>query len=331
MAVLSTLAPAPLSLLALALPALILSEAAAFYPGSAIFKLAASSAFLWRSVLVPPARNSTSSWITASLACGLVGDFCLIPSKKAYSSPKAGHEGDSPWFKVGMLAFMLNHAGYIIAFLQSLPQMNWLTFAVTFVACIAAGDLAGMPVPWRRAAGSTASSTTSPRLPTVSTKVKNTDIPSSPLAADRPTTSDSGVTDLSISIPTTPKPSSPQPSTAASPLLPSSRPSSSSFIPTLAIPPDMKPLILLYQLIITTMVASATGTRGLTSARALGAVMFMVSDMIVAWDTFSVKSSPTSAEGPKQGSCGRDGWVMRGVGWVLYFGGQYLLAARGAA
>ncbi|KAF3902369.1 hypothetical protein ABW21_db0206948 [Orbilia brochopaga] len=324
-AVLSTMAGclAPLSLLSLSLPSLIVSEAVAFYPGSAIFKLASSAAFVWRS-FSPSVPNTASMWISASLVCGLFGDFCLIPSWKSYHSPKGGHEGDSIWFKIGMLAFMLNHAGYLVAFLQDLAYMDWKLFGIVLVTCIAVGDPAGMPVPWRK----DHTQSPSPRLPTITSSLKNTDIPSSPLdrsSSPRPRTSDSGVTDLSISIPTTPKSSTPSPTTASTPLLP---PQQSSLIPKLAIPADMKPLILVYQLIITTMVASAAGTRGLSSARLLGAAMFMISDVIVAWDTFGIKPAPKPDAAEKK--CGRDGWLLRGVGWVLYFGGQYLLAAKGA-
>ncbi|KAK6330351.1 hypothetical protein TWF696_003447 [Orbilia brochopaga] len=332
-AILSTLAGCltPLSLLSVSLPSLIVSEAVAFYPGSACFKLASSAAFVWRS-FSPAVPNTAASWISASLVCGLLGDYCLIPSWKAYHSPKGGHEGDSVWFKVGMLAFMLNHAGYLVAFLQDLHSMNWQLFGVVLLTCIVMGDPAGMPVPWRK----DHTPSPSPRLPTITTTLKNADVPSSPLdrsasPSSRPRTSDSGVTDLSISIPTTPKSSSssssPTTTTASTPLLPQQK---SSLIPKLVIPADMKPLILVYQLIITTMVASAAGTRGIGSARLLGAAMFMISDVIVAWDTFGVKPAPQEAAPAAKKSCGRDGWLLRGVGWVLYFGGQYLLAAKGA-
>ncbi|KAF3913522.1 hypothetical protein ABW20_dc0101241 [Dactylellina cionopaga] len=361
--VISTLL-SPLGLLATALPALIISEAKAFYPGSAIFKLVSSAAFVWRS-LSPSTASSTSSsaalWITASLLCGWFGDLCLIPSYKSYFNPRGGHEGDSVWFKVGMLAFMLNHAGYIAAFLQcdDISKINWTVFGAVFSICIVLGDLTGMPVPWRKDpdTSSRTAATSSPRLPVVSTKLQFNEIPSepltdssSPLSPDNTTykkfpgrkshvRSDSGVTDLSISIPATPKGSKSNTPTATTPLLgPSSESASflSSVVPKLVIPADMKPLIIIYQLIITTMVASAAGTRGIGSERLLGAFMFMVSDMMVAWDTFGVKesseahkvSSSTAPEARRTSS--RDGWRSRGIGWVLYFGGQYVLAAYGA-
>ncbi|KAF3904480.1 hypothetical protein AA313_de0202987 [Arthrobotrys entomopaga] len=350
-AVLSTLL-SPLGLLSTSLPALIISEGTSFYPGSALFKLIASAAFVWRS-LVPAASSNPSSsaafWITSSLLCGWFGDLCLIPSYKSYYNPKGGHEGDSIWFKVGMLAFMLNHAGYIVAFLQcdDVEGIDWKIFAAVFSICVVMGELTGMPVPWRKESNAVNSST-SPRLPVVDSKVKVSDIPAELLSGSidsktfkttRPkmhSRSDSGVTDLSISIPPTPKGSKPTTPTASTPLISEQPPSTSflsSIIPKLVIPSDMKHLIVLYQLIITTMVASAAGTRGLTSERLLGALMFMISDVMVAWDTFGVKEHKetersTATADRKRPS--RQGWRSRGFGWVLYFGGQYILAAYGA-
>ncbi|RVD89444.1 uncharacterized protein DFL_000452 [Arthrobotrys flagrans] len=352
----------PLSLLSLSLPSLILSESRSIYLGSSIFKLIASTAFVWRSLLplsstpLLPSVVSAKWWITFSLISGLVGDFCLIPSKKSYYNPSGGHEGDSVWFKLGMLAFMVNHAGYIGAFLQFVKggvveNIDWKIFGGVFVICVLLGDLCGMPVPWRDDAaaphqssggneGRTRSS--SPRLPTTSSDTKPLDLSSKKDAyrnGTRHARSDSGVTDLSISIPSTPTSNSSNNSpTTSTPLL-SSRTSATStstlggIIPKLVIPSDMKPLIIIYQLIITTMVASAAGTRGILSERLLGAFMFMVSDVMVAWDTFGVKPAravDASTKSEERRSKGRQGWKSRGFGWVLYFGGQYILAAYGA-
>ncbi|KAF3271920.1 hypothetical protein TWF970_010217 [Orbilia oligospora] len=309
----------PLALLSLSLPSLILSESRAIYLGSAIFKLTASSAFVWRSLLSSPSSTpldpsvlAAKWWITFSLISGLIGDFCLIPSKKSYYNPSGGHEGDSIWFKLGMLAFMINHAGYIGAFLQFIKggvmeNIDWKIFGGVFIVCIILGDLCDLSNQKAFKKG------------------------------PRHTRSDSGVTDLSISIPSTPKSGSNNNSpTTSTPLLSSTTTSSTTIggiIPKMAIPSDMKPLIIIYQLIITTMVASAAGTRGALSERLLGAFMFMVSDVMVAWDTFGIKpvtpvSASTKAEERVVKS--RQGWKSRGFGWVLYFGGQYILAAYGA-
>ncbi|KAK6347410.1 hypothetical protein TWF718_005251 [Orbilia javanica] len=358
MPALSTLL-SPLALLAVSLPSLIISESTAFYPGSAIFKLAASSAFVWRSLLpstsLLPSVVSAKWWITFSLVSGLIGDFCLIPSKKSYYNPSGGHEGDSIWFKLGMLAFMMNHAGYIGAFLQfvkggAVENMDWKIFGGVFAVCIILGDLCGMPVPWRddaspkaHVAGEVEGRTRSgsPRLPTTSADTKSiSDLSNQKVYKKGPrhSRSDSGVTDLSISIPSTPRSGSNNNSpTISTPLLSSSTAASTTFlgglVPKMAIPSDMKPLIIIYQLIITTMVASAAGTRGLWSERLLGAFMFMISDVMVAWDTFGVKPSTpvsTSTDPDEKRIKERQGWKSRGFGWLLYFGGQYILAAYGA-
>ncbi|KAF3146312.1 hypothetical protein TWF594_003628 [Orbilia oligospora] len=352
----------PLTLLSLSLPSLILSESRAIYLGSAIFKLTASSTFVWRSLFSSPSSTpldpsvlSAKWWITFSLISGLIGDYCLIPSKKSYYNPSGGHEGDSIWFKLGMLAFMINHAGYIGAFLQFIKggvmeNIDWKIFGGVFIVCIILGDLCGMPVPWRGDASSPLQSTAgngegrtrsgSPRLPTSSADTKPLpDLSNQKVYKKGPrhTRSDSGVTDLSISIPSTPKSGSNNNSpTTSTPLLSSTTTSSTTIggiIPKMAIPSDMKPLIIIYQLIITTMVASAAGTRGVLSERLLGAFMFMVSDVMVAWDTFGIKPvTPvsTSTKAEERVVKSRQGWKSRGFGWVLYFGGQYILAAYGA-
>ncbi|KAK6498246.1 hypothetical protein TWF506_004485 [Arthrobotrys conoides] len=355
---------APLTLLSLSLPSLILSEARAIYFGSAVFKLTASTAFVWRSLLSSPSSTpfdpsvlSAKWWITFSLISGLIGDFCLIPSKKSYYNPSGGHEGDSIWFKLGMLAFMINHAGYIGAFLQFLKggvveNIDWKIFGGVFIVSIILGDLCGMPVPWRDDASAPLHNTGaggngetgrirsgSPRLPTTSADTKPLPDLSNQKAfkkGPRHNRSDSGVTDLSISIPSTPKSGSNDNSpTTSTPLLSSTASSTTigGIIPKMAIPADMKPLIIIYQLIITTMVASAAGTRGLLSERLLGAFMFMVSDVMVAWDTFGIKAAtPVSASTTAEERVvkSRQGWKSRGFGWILYFGGQYILAAYGA-
>ncbi|KAF3941885.1 hypothetical protein ABW19_dt0201949 [Dactylella cylindrospora] len=385
--VLSTLSTllTPFNLFSTSLPALVLSEASAFYPGSALFKLTASTAFVWRSLTAPNSflvPSTPSFYITLSLACGWIGDFCLVPSRKSYYAPSGGHEGDSIWFKIGMLAFMLNHAGYIVAFLEdvsnftpSSPEINWLTFGAVFAFGVILGDVADMPVPWRPHQGGPQSS--SPRLPTIHSRTNSAslrdskiganleddeDIPSEPLTDSQSRSTllgivktpklksstpssqkrskfharvDSGVTDLSISIPATPKDSKSNTPTATTPLLsPPKESLLSSILPKLVVPADMQPLIIIYQIIISAMVGAAAGTRGIGSARFFGAFAFMVSDVMVAWDTFGVKEEKSAdqkkADGGKAGKPKREGWKSRSIGWMLYFGGQYLLAAYGA-
>ncbi|KAL5342048.1 YhhN-like protein [Aspergillus crustosus] len=91
----------------------------------------------------------------------------------------------------------------------------------------------------------------------------------------------------------------------------------------LSISNDMKPLVLGYTMIISTMlgVAVATSTApvgGWVSQRVVGALMFVASDVFVAKDAF----------GRGIGVHER-GWVGIGVGYGLYFSGQMVLAGMG--
>ncbi|KAJ6140817.1 hypothetical protein N7497_011710 [Penicillium chrysogenum] len=88
----------------------------------------------------------------------------------------------------------------------------------------------------------------------------------------------------------------------------------------LAIAPDMKPLVSVYAVIIGTMFAAATSTSPLTvptewwHSRALGAAMFVVSDLFVAKNAFGRSSAK-----------GR-GWLRIFVGYALYFWAQMVIA-----
>jgi uncharacterized membrane protein YhhN len=87
----------------------------------------------------------------------------------------------------------------------------------------------------------------------------------------------------------------------------------------LTIPEDMKPLVLVYAIIISAMLATAASTTLLDGSvcwpyqRILGAGMFVASDVYVAKDAF--KKSP-----------GRRGWVQCTFGYGLYFWGQMVIA-----
>ncbi|EAW12340.1 lysoplasmalogenase [Aspergillus clavatus NRRL 1] len=90
---------------------------------------------------------------------------------------------------------------------------------------------------------------------------------------------------------------------------------------SLSIAPDMKPLVLVYALIISAMFAVALATTLPMSAstwlsqRAFGAAMFVISDLFVAKDAFG-KSSATR----------KRGWLQIAVGYGLYFWGQMVIA-----
>ncbi|KAJ5457412.1 hypothetical protein N7475_008800 [Penicillium sp. IBT 31633x] len=89
----------------------------------------------------------------------------------------------------------------------------------------------------------------------------------------------------------------------------------------LVIAPDMMPLVSAYAVIIGTMLAAATSTSPLIvptdwlHSRALGAAMFVVSDLFVAKNAFGRSSVPNHR-----------GWVRIFIGYALYFWAQMVIA-----
>ncbi|CAG8885838.1 unnamed protein product [Penicillium egyptiacum] len=89
----------------------------------------------------------------------------------------------------------------------------------------------------------------------------------------------------------------------------------------LSIASDMKPLVSVYAVIIGAMFAAATSTSPSIvptdwwHSRALGAAMFVVSDLFVAKNAFGRSSTPKSR-----------GWIGIFVGYGLYFWAQMVIA-----
>jgi uncharacterized membrane protein YhhN len=105
------------------------------------------------------------------------------------------------------------------------------------------------------------------------------------------------------------------PSAGASSSLPLYRRSN---VLNLAVPRDLRPLVLIYAIIISSMLGVAVSTTpksspGQQQQRVLGAAMFVVSDVFVAKDAFGKRT-------------GRRGWLEAAVGFGLYFWGQMFLA-----
>ncbi|KAF9889625.1 hypothetical protein FE257_007133 [Aspergillus nanangensis] len=100
-------------------------------------------------------------------------------------------------------------------------------------------------------------------------------------------------------------------------IYPPSHSSAQSNVLDLAIPVDLKPLVLAYAMIISGMFAAATATNpGVwPNQRTVGGVMFVASDIFVAKDAFGRSSDP-----------GSRGWVRIAVGYGLYFWGQMVIA-----
>ena len=75
------------------------------------------------------------------------------------------------------------------------------------------------------------------------------------------------------------------------------------------------------------MVACAVSTyqtNGISGRIVLGAVSFMVSDVFVAWDVFAKSEKLRLEDMPRRKQ--RKGWQSRGIGWVLYFAAQMIVA-----
>jgi uncharacterized membrane protein YhhN len=89
------------------------------------------------------------------------------------------------------------------------------------------------------------------------------------------------------------------------------------------VPEDMRGLVAAYVAIIWTMVATATATDS-GFQKILGGCMFMISDLFVASDIFGPKQ--TSITGYRKPGQARQGWKARGIGWIVYFGAQLVLA-----
>ncbi|KLJ11110.1 hypothetical protein EMPG_13601 [Blastomyces silverae] len=82
--------PQTIGLVNLSLPLLVLSERFSFYPGSYIFKLLSSAAFLGGPLYYLAPASSPWQWqqwdpyhlrIAAGLVFSAIGDFCLIPTR----------------------------------------------------------------------------------------------------------------------------------------------------------------------------------------------------------------------------------------------------------
>lgn len=105
-------------------------------------------------------------------------------------------------------------------------------------------------------------------------------------------------------------------------IYPPSRFSATTNVLDLVIGSDMKPLVTVYAVVISSMFSVAASTVPLDSSvdalyqRVLGAGMFVLSDVFVAKDAFG------------RGSVRRNrGWIWMTVGYGLYFWGQFVIAA----
>ncbi|ODH46448.1 hypothetical protein GX48_07467 [Paracoccidioides brasiliensis] len=311
---LSTLSlPPPQSthLLNISLPLLVLSERFSFYPGSYIFKLLSSAAFLAGPLyyLAPSSPFQLSQWnpyhlrIAAGLVFSAVGDYCLIPTRTAYydkhlgvlhaarkqsSAGKRAEEEEedvaeeeeeetprdiSKSFRAGVAAFAAAHISYVLAFLHNTTNRS-----------------ASTQISWPIFTTTFGASMLLAKITGIIYPPRNTKSKSKSKSKSKHAASLANCNLLNLSI-----------------------------------ADDMRPLVLGYSAIISGMLAVAASTSAAAPAtaaggfapahqRLLGAVMFVASDLFVARDAFG------------KGNEGHPGWLRPSAGFGLYFWAQMLIA-----
>ncbi|EEH02934.1 YhhN domain-containing protein [Histoplasma capsulatum G186AR] len=333
-----SLAPPPtIRLLNTSLPLLILSERLAFYPGSCVFKLVSSAAFLAGPLyyLAPSPSPSPSlspldwrQWhpyhlrIAAGLLFSAVGDYCLIPARAEYYEKHTGslaarkeragdghgdnddndeeeeeeeeeEEGKKPStsVKVGVCAFAAAHAAYILAFLQDNSSHSSTSTSTSTAAAAAASSSFSRPI---------FTSTFAAAM-----------LLARWLGVIYPPANGNGERKQHKTTTT----NGPQRLLRTNVL-------------NLAIPADMRALVGGYAAIISGMLAVAVSTATATATatawpyqRALGAAMFVASDLFVAEDMFGRRR-----RGGAAGRAQRPGWLRPALGFGLYFWAQMVIA-----
>ncbi|KAJ5783140.1 hypothetical protein N7457_004914 [Penicillium paradoxum] len=115
-----------------------------------------SAAFLSSPLLLPSTEWSDyCRLITIGLSFSLIGDFCLIPSRREFhgldsKTPTGKPEAQgkvSISFQLGIVAFAAAHIAYTMAFLQESHEISWPTFAATLVGTLGAAKWLGVIYP----------------------------------------------------------------------------------------------------------------------------------------------------------------------------------------
>lgn len=109
---------------AVLMPLLLTFERSERQAARAITKLALSSLFIATAILVAHPIPSYYHWILAGLVLGLVGDVALAL------------EGDKA-FRIGLVAFLIGHLAYLIAFARLTQWNYWITPGNLIVIAIA--------------------------------------------------------------------------------------------------------------------------------------------------------------------------------------------------
>jgi uncharacterized membrane protein YhhN len=90
------------------------------------FKTPLSALFVVAALIQPHAVPSYYHWVLAGLVWGLVGDVCLALKGKSA-------------FRAGLVAFLLGHILYVVAFVGLTRLSDWLTPAHLIIAAASAG------------------------------------------------------------------------------------------------------------------------------------------------------------------------------------------------
>lgn len=119
----------PVLVCLLSVVALLLCESRGLDRTEWLFKPLAAVAFVWAALAWGALDNGYGVWIVAGLLLCLAGDVLLIP------------KGQGPAFLAGMLAFLLGHLAYAIAFLQWPLHTAGLLLAILLMAAVASAVL----------------------------------------------------------------------------------------------------------------------------------------------------------------------------------------------
>ncbi|MEP1470657.1 MAG: lysoplasmalogenase [Halieaceae bacterium] len=95
----------PIALACIAIPALVVSDFRGFRAGRLLFKPLAALAFIWLAITLNATDSLYGQWLLAGLFFCLLGDLLLMPD----------HSGS---FLAGLLAFLIGHLLYVVAFVQ---------------------------------------------------------------------------------------------------------------------------------------------------------------------------------------------------------------------
>ena len=123
--------PMPVLVCALAVVGLLLAEALSSRRGVWLTKPAAAAAYVWAAIGWGAWGSSYGRWLLLALALSFCGDLLLVPRSRR------------SWFRAGMVAFLLAHVAYVVAFLRLPIGLNGL-----LLGNLCAAGLAWLVLSW---------------------------------------------------------------------------------------------------------------------------------------------------------------------------------------